>query len=80
MPSDQIDTKMLINIQNEKFAKKTVLVRIKSELEYKNLHLITIFNPYEPNQIDKINLIYFWVPLKQLLYKGPIAVKIIILN
>ena len=53
MPSDQIDTKMLINIQNEKFAKKTVSVRIKSELEYKNLHLITILNPYEPNQIDR---------------------------
>ena len=56
---------------------KKFFVRIESELEYKNLHLITIFNPYEPNQIDKINLIYFWVLLNQILYKGPIAAKII---
>ena len=59
---------------------QTVLIRIKSELEYKNRHLITIFNPYETNQIDKINLIYFWVLLKQILYKGPIAAKIIFLT
>ena len=63
-----------------KMLQKTVLIRIKSELEYKNLHLITIFNSYEPNQIDKINLIYLWVLLKQILYKGPIAAKIIFLT
>ena len=37
-------------------------------------------SPFKPNHIDKINSIYFWDPLKQILYKGPIAAKIIILN
>ena len=62
------------NFQKHCFDKDLVGVRVQK------LDLITIFNPYQPNQIDKINLIYLWVLLNQILYKGPIAAKIIFLT